>query len=344
MIPYTKHWITQEDRSAVSRALRSPYVTRGPLTERFEAELCKQTGAKYCVAVNSGTAALRIARRCQPFGAAMIPPITFCATANAFCDTNIAWARVDPETGLYANGTQLGVCTVTVDLQGRHCDYARLRTPRPGAFLVRDAAHAFPRNGIQSDVCILSFHPAKHITTGEGGAVLTDDRGLYERALCIRNNGLWPGDKRQQVEIGGNYHMPEASAALGLSQLNRLDAILKKRRAWAEAYTQALRGCKAIKTPPPAEAHDHHLYAVAVQGGKRDQLRAFLRTRQITTACHYPPLFSEPAFSHTRVLPDVRRAAEAYASATLSLPLFPTMKGEEFSRVVDAILYWSARQ
>lgn len=342
LIPYTKQWLTEADVKAVARAARRPIITRGEITKEFECELARITGAAYAVAVNSGTSALQIAGQIVQAEEVVIPPVTFCATANAFQHNKIRWAKTDPQTGLVAEVPRSVL--VTVDLCGRYCDYSQI--DGIPALVVRDACHSVPRcsasGGIRSDICVLSFHPAKHITTGEGGALLTNDRGFYENAILWRNNGLRQ-NPRCQVRVGGNYHMSELSAALGLSQLRRLDTILDRRRKWALAYTEKLKGLKHV-APPKAEIpgqHDWHLYAIRVDTQvRRDGLRSYLQARHVGTQVHYPPLYREPAWSHIPVPEDVKATADEYADHTLSIPLFPTMTETEFRYIVSLIRKW----
>lgn len=323
-LPYTRHYITAEDRAAVDRVLRSPHLTQGPEVEAFEAELCAVTGAKYCVVVSSGTAALQClyaAIRTEFTSPLQLPAISFVATANAATAAgwSVGFRDITPWQGV--EGLQ-----VWPSIGGDIYPWA----PAP----ILDLAHAL---GAPVDFTAIvgatySFHPAKHVTTGEGGAVCTNDEAVADYCRHFRSHGR---DGTSQVTEGYNYRLPDLNAALGRSQLTRLAWSIARRREIAAQYDAAFRSLPLVLLPhSPRSAR--HLYQVLV--ADRDAVAAKLRERGIGTAVHYPVIPLQPwwrdRYGYTEA--DFPIAAH-WASRTLSLPLFPTMTDADVGRVITAV-------
>lgn len=382
-LPYARQFIDESDIAAVIAALHADFLTQGPTVGAFEEALCRTTGARHAVAVSSGSAALHllaIALGVGPGQVGVTSPITFAATANCFLHAGggVAFADVDPRTGLMtpghleaaldtleARGVPPGL-VIAVSLTGRVADLEGLARVcgRRGWTLVEDAAHSLGGLGRAADgtsfrsgscrhtrAAILSFHPVKHICTGEGGAVLTNDADLAGRIRRLRSHGidkpspdrLPPGEGpwfQDQVELGFNYRLTDIQAALGLSQLRRLDAFLERRRTLARRYLERLDrpGLRDIfALPPPDEGSAWHLFVVHfADAALRRRAVEFLADRGIRTQVHYIPVYRH-TFYKKRFGETTLPGAEAWYRGCLSLPLFPAMRDQDLERVADAL-------
>lgn len=315
LIPYTLHHVTPDDEAAVLRALRSGILTQGPEVEAFEAELAALSGAKYAVCVNSGTAALHLCfELLQP---AYLPTISFVATANAaimagnpparFYDYSIAPPSSDA-VGVTLGGDPIGW------------------TP-----CILDACHG-PIKHSAIAATVLSFHPAKHVACGEGGAILTDSKPFADHCRVLRSHGRVDG---QMTQMGWNYRLPEINAALGRSQLTRYHKNVRERRRLAHWYDQAFAG--KVRTVPHGKESARHLYQILVED--RDTKQEALRAKGIGTAIHYPVIPLQPYYkARYGYRPGQFPGAEWHAAHTLSIPLFPTMTEAEQDRVITAVL------
>jgi perosamine synthetase len=398
-IPYGRQSIDETDLRAVDECLRGDWLTQGPRVAEFEKTLTDWTGARYAVACNSGTAALHLAYLALGFGpgdVGIAPSITFVATANAFlyAGGRVVLADVDPANGLIDLDrldhlvTQLGDAGTApkiitpVDLTGQPSDRVRVReiASRVGAFVVEDAAHSFGgtydvdgkryRVGgcAHADAAILSFHPVKHITTGEGGAVTTNDPAVYERLCDLRSHGIHREASRmsrtsedpfvgpwyyEQSSLGWNYRITDLQCALGISQMRRFESFLARRRAIAAKYdaalaTQSLAPHFRVATVPTSVQHAYHLYVVHVRphagesaesiAARRKALFLALRERGIFCQVHYIPVHWQP---HHRAEPRVTKAAlprsEEFYAGCLSIPMFPAMTDDDVARVIDEL-------
>jgi len=378
---YGRQSIDDDDVAAVVRALRSDHLTQGPEVERFEEALCAATGAVHAVAVSNGTAALHLANLAlgvRPGARALTSPNTFLAsaTASAMCGAEVGFVDVQRSTGnldpeLLARAIERdGVPRVVtaVHFAGRPCDMERLIAlkRRHGFLLVEDAAHALGagyrvdgrawRVGEHPalDATCLSFHPVKHVTTGEGGAVLCSDPRLAERLRRLRSHGvdrscgLRPFDARgadgpppwfgPMTELGWNYRLSDLQAALGRSQLQKLARFTERRRALAELYRARLEGAVELLDPGD-ESHRHawHLFCVRVPADLRDALMTRLARAGIGTQLHYYPVAFQPWFRGRGPLPELPEA-ERHARRSLSLPLHPGLRDEDVERVAGALL------
>jgi UDP-4-amino-4,6-dideoxy-N-acetyl-beta-L-altrosamine transaminase len=304
-LPYSRQWVGDEDVAAVASALRGDFLTTGPLVEAFETDFAKATGARFAIACNSGTAALHLAAMALGLGpgqAAVVPTITFLASANAMRMTGaeVVFADVDPVTGLMTPGTfadaldragsQNVKAAVPVHLNGAVCamaDLAAIARPR-GIRMIEDACHALGVPGVggnaYSEVACFSTHPVKIIATGEGGAAVTTDARLAEKMARSRNHGMirnggefLRGDLAfengvqnawyyEMHELGWNYRQPDVLCALGLSQLKKLDRFWRRRTEIAALYDQSLAALAPIMRPVSRGPGPHgwHLYVLLV--------------------------------------------------------------------------------
>jgi UDP-4-amino-4,6-dideoxy-N-acetyl-beta-L-altrosamine transaminase len=369
MLPYGRHSISEDDIRAVCEALRSDWLTTGPAVERFERSICEFTGAEHGVAVSSGTAALHVALAALGVGPGdevIVPPLTFVATANAalycgatptFADVDSGTLLIDPES-VEARITPRTKAIIAVDYAGQPCDYDRLAAmaSRHGVALVADACHSLGgayhgrRVGTLADATVLSFHPVKHITTGEGGMVLTRDASTAERVRALRNHGITT-DHRQRTrlgtwsydmaELGHNYRLSDIACALGTSQLRQLPEWIARRRELAAAYDAAFEGCPAIDPLERCAEVDHafHLYVVrlAPAGLRAGAFRA-LRDAGIGANVHYRPVY-EHSYYRRRLgnLHGSCPRAEAAYEAILSLPMFQLMTTSDVDLVAGRL-------
>jgi UDP-4-amino-4,6-dideoxy-N-acetyl-beta-L-altrosamine transaminase len=378
ILPYASQWIDEADIQAVVDVLRSDFVTQGPVLERFEPALADTTGAKHAVVVSSGTAALHLA--CLGLGVApgktgITSPITFAASANCilYCGGKLGFTDVDPRSGLMDPGAleaelsrqaDLGATpgvVVAVSLAGKPADLPALKRhcDRYGWRMLEDAAHSFgavydsegsvvrSASCRHSDAAILSFHPVKHICTGEGGAILTNDDELAVRVRSLRTHGIVrsadgqkPSWHYEQVELGYHYRMTDMQAALGLSQLRKLPGFLRRRRALARRYAETFSAelfRSAFFSPPAEESHAWHLYVVHFRDSRvRQKAFEFLASAGIRTQIHYIPVYKHPY--HKSVVGEIEmKGAETYYAGCLSLPLFPKMTDADQDRVIGAL-------
>lgn len=368
-LPYGRQEISKADITAVVDVLTSDWLTTGPTVVRFEQKLAQQVGAREGVAVCNGTAALHAAMdaaRVRPADEVVVPAMTFAATANAvlyqggrpvFVDVDPDTLLIDPEA-VARSLTSRTKAIVAVDYAGQPCDYEALRSIASdhGVPLIADACHSLGGSdrgrkvGTLADLTAFSFHPVKPITTGEGGMVVTDDAVMATRMRAFRNHGI-TSDHRQRTEngtfryamelLGYNYRLTDLQSALGISQLDRLDAWTERRRAIAERYREAFAQVKGIKmlTERPDVQHAYHLVVIQVDveeyGVDRDALHATLRQAGISANVHYLPVHLHPYYrEQLGTGPGLCPVAEAAYERILSLPVYPAMTDADVDRVV----------
>jgi perosamine synthetase len=370
MLPYAHQQIADEDVDAVAAALRSDWLTTGPRVPAFEAALAAATGARHAVAFSSGTAALHGATSAAGLGPgdeAITTPMTFAATANAvlyvgaevrFADVLPGSLLIDPE--LIAKAvTSRTRAILPVDFSGQPADYdaiAAIAADAPGRppVVIADAAHSLGATwqrrsvGTLADMTVLSFHPAKIITTGEGGAVLTDDDALAARLRRFRNHGIetelaartdWT---YAMVDLGYNYRLTDLAAALGTSQLDRLEAFLARRRRLAARYMERLGGHEALALPEIQPAADPAWHFLSVQlrlerlRQDRGAVYRALRAEGIGVNVHYIPVHQHP-FYRSRYPGVSLPVAEAAYDRLLTLPLHAGMSDADVDDVVAAL-------
>jgi perosamine synthetase len=372
-IPYGRQWIDEEDIEAVVEVLRSDWLTTGPKVGEFEKEFARFTGAREAVAVSSGTAALHSIMHAigvSPNDEVIVPPITFVATANVvvFQGGTPVFADVDPETLLIdpeeikTKITPRTKAVIAVDYAGQPCNYDALRAiaDRYGIILIADACHSLGARykgqnaGTLADLTAFSFHPVKHITTGEGGVVTTNTTELADKMRRFRNHGI-DSDHRQRVEqgtwyyemvdIGYNYRITDFQCALGLSQLRKLPNWLIRRHEIAQQYNNAFSGIPAIRplAVAPEVYHAYHLYVLGCYPESarinREYLFARLREEGIGANVHYIPVHLHPFYRKRFGYKegDCPMAEKAY-ERIISLPIFPRMDKRDVSTVIDAVV------
>ncbi|MEN5364531.1 UDP-4-amino-4,6-dideoxy-N-acetyl-beta-L-altrosamine transaminase [Brevundimonas intermedia] len=372
-IPYGRQWIDADDERAVLSTLRSDFLTQGPATPQFEADLAAYVGARFAVAVSSATAGLHLTMAALDLGPGegITTPITFVATANAMAYVGLTpvFADIDAETlNLSPAATHAAVTDRTrviapVHFAGRPADMAAFRqiAEETGVRIVEDAAHAIGSehgNGKvgdcrHSDATVFSFHPVKTMTTGEGGAVTTNDPELYERLILLRSHGITRDPARlserpgawwyEQQSLGFNYRMTEIQAALGSSQLRKLDRFIDRRLAIVDRYQAAFAELDWLRLPQPrgADRIGYHLFVVQIDferiGRSRAEVMAALAALGVGSQVHYIPVPRQPWYRQTYGEPGPFPAADRYYDRALSLPLFPAMTDEEVERVISAV-------
>lgn len=365
VIPYGRQWINESDIEAVVETLRSDFVAQGPKVAELEAALCELTGAKYAIAVSSGTAALHLS--CLGLGLdtndfGIVPAITFAATANClrYVGAQVAFCDVDSQTGLATAKTvseALEKCptakvVLPVSYSGSVPDLPGIKKAAEGAgaFVIEDAAHsigALYGDGSRSascehsDAAILSFHPVKHVCAGEGGAVLTNDSLLAQKVRSLRSHGIEQRDQwtYDQVELGYHYRMTDLQASLGLSQLSRLPFFLERRRELVDRYRIAFEKLEfesriQIATTDPRSAH--HLFVVHFRDeNERKAAYEFFHRHNVRVQVHYLPVYRHSYYEGTdsRLCP----GGEAFYATCLSLPLYPLLKDEEQDYVIKCL-------
>lgn len=343
LIPYARHDITSEDEAAVLGVLRSKWLTQGPKVEEFEALIAQESGAKFAVCVNSGTAALEFAIGLihQRFGIryCITSPISFVATANAAFQAGcrVGFVDVSPTSGWFTpRSSRLQAdepfIVVPVSLGGIAVEFPDSPVP-----VVGDACHSFgaAKLGRAEAVCF-SFHAIKHIGCGEGGAVATNSEEFAVNLRMTRDHGRFTD--RRCYKAGWNGRMPEMAAALGISQYQRLHAGIQRRRLIAQYYDAAFRGVEQLEPVVHGPGSARHLYSVLVEPTRRDAIRATLQSANIGTQVHYPAIHLQPFYRRYSGFKDGDfPGAEEYASRTLSIPMFPRLADAEVEYVAATV-------
>jgi len=367
-IPYGRQTVEEDDIQAVIEVLRSDWLTTGPTVERFENALAERVGARFAVTFNSGTAALHaayFAAGVGPGDEVVTSPLTFAATANAalylgarpvFVDVQEDTGNLDPEQVRRVLTARTKVIA-PVDFAGHPADLDELKeiAREAGAVLVEDACHALGAMyrgrsvGSIADMTVFSFHPVKHITTGEGGAVVTDNPTYYQRLRLFRNHGITrdathltrepegPWYYEMQV-LGYNYRLSDIAAALGFSQLRKLDRFLQRRREIATRYGELLKGLP-LQTPVPRSdvVPAWHLYVVRLsEPERRRAVVEGLHRLGIGVQVHYVPVYRHPYYRNISSRAYCPVAERVYA-ASLSLPIYPLLSDAEVERTVMAL-------
>lgn len=380
MIPYGKQDISQADIDAVLDVLRSDFLTQGPKVPEFEARVAGHVGAKHALAVNSATSALHIACLALDLGPGdwlWTTPITFVASANCglYCGAKVDFVDIDPQTynlcpqalaKKLEQAEQAGCLpkvVVAVHLCGQPCDMAAIHElgQRYGFRIIEDASHAiggryrseFIGNGRYSDITVFSFHPVKIVTTAEGGMALTNDDNLASRMNLLRSHGVTRDQSLmthepdgpwyyQQVDLGFNYRMTELQAALGVSQMDRLDAFVARRHELASRYDELLADMP-VTTPwqHPDSYSGLHLYVIRLQLGNirktHRQVFESLRGQGIGVNLHYIPVHTQPYYESMGFAAEDFPEAMAYYGEAISLPMFQGLTDEQQDEVVRAL-------
>jgi UDP-4-amino-4,6-dideoxy-N-acetyl-beta-L-altrosamine transaminase len=380
VIPYARQHISDADVQAVVDVLRSDFLTQGPVVPAFERALAAYCGAAEAVAVNSGTSALHLACRALDVGPGdwvWTSPITFVASANCavYCGALVDFVDIDPRTYCLSaerlaeklsaadREGRLPQAVVAVHLGGHSCDMAAIHelSRRYGFRIIEDASHALGGRyrgepvgkGRYSDVTVFSFHPVKTITTGEGGAAMTNSGEVARRIRSLRSHGITrePDDMThepdgpwyyQQLDLGFNYRLTDIQAALGLSQVTQVDAFVARRREIARRYDDSLQDLSVlIPWQHPDTDSARHLYVIRLQLGalRVTHRQAFeaLRAASLGVNVHYIPVYRHPYYARFGYTPASFPEAERYYAEAISLPIFPALTNEQQDRVIGAV-------
>lgn len=388
VLPYGRQLVDEDDIAAVVDVLRGDWLTQGPAIEAFELAICGATGASYAVAVSSGTAALHIAcvaAGVVPGDIGLTSAITFVASANCvrYAGGRPGFCDVEPETGLLSVSSlreQVSDAApkviIPVDLAGTPCDLPAIQQVARdcGAVVIEDAAHSvgasYSAEGAEhdagccahSDMAILSFHPVKHITTGEGGAVTTNDPRLADTLRDLRSHGITRDPDRlvrdegpwyyEQHRLGFNYRITDIQCALGVSQMRKLERYVARRRELAARYDRAFAEAAIVEqlrplSIPAGRRSSYHLYVIRLRRRdgdsstdvlqRRRALYEALRADGILTQIHYVPVPRQPDFERNGLGRGAYPGADEYYAGCLSLPLFPGLTEEDVDRVISIV-------
>lgn len=380
MIPYGRQDITAQDIDAVTEVLRSDYLTQGPVVPRFENAVATRVEAKHALAVNSATSALHIACLALGLGPGdwlWTTPVTFVASSNCalYCGAQVDFVDIDPKTYNLCPKTleqkleqaeregRLPKVVVAVHLCGQSCDMVAISelAQKYNFKVIEDASHAIggayagrPIGSCRySEITVFSFHPVKIITSAEGGVAVTNDPGLATKMDLLRSHGITRAPELmtkepdgpwyyQQIDLGYNYRMTELQAALGLSQLDRLDAYVKRRHAIADRYDELLADLP-VTTPwqAPNQYSGLHLYVIRLNldsiGTTHRKVFEGLRERGVGVNLHYIPVYQQPYYADKVYGNGPFPESESYYREAISLPMFPLMTNEQQDFVVQCL-------
>lgn len=369
-IPYARQSIDAKDIKAVIDVLKSDYVTQGPKVHEFEKKVAGYCGAKYAVALNSGTSALHaacFAAGIKPKDEAITSPVSFAASSNCvlYCGGIPVFADILEDTVTMVPSAIEKVITkktkaiIPVDFAGHPAeleDIKRIASKR-GLIIIEDAAHALGAeykgrkvgSCSYSDMTIVSFHAVKHITTGEGGMVLTNRKDFYDKLIMFRSHGI-TRDRRMLINkdkgqwfyemqmLGFNYRITDIQCALGLSQMDKLDNFIKRRREIACFYKEAFSDMEEVRCLEEREyvVSSWHIFPLRINKN-RDKVFDKLRVGNIGVSLHYIPIYLHPYYEKLGYRKGLCPKAEKYFKETMTLPLFPKMSNSEIKKVITAV-------
>lgn len=368
-IPYGRQWIEDDDIQAVVDALKSDFLTTGPRVAEFESNLADYVGAKYAVAVANGTAALHIAclaAGIQEGDEVITTPLTFAASSNCvlYCGGTTVFADIDPKTynidpeDIRRKITEKTKAIIPVHFTGQPCDLDAIYklADEYNLYVIEDAAHAIGAQyrgkmiGGLSDMTAFSFHPVKHLTTGEGGAVTTNDEELYQKLLLFRTHGITRnrdlmtddegGWYYQQLELGYNYRITDVQCALGISQLRKLDRSLERRREIAKKYDISFKDVDGLVIPyqAPKGLNSYHLYVLQFTRVDRSEAYTILHEAGILVNVHYVPTYLFPYYRMRGYETTFCKNAEEVYSNLLSIPMYYGLSDEEVDYVIKNVI------
>ena len=381
LIPYGKQTIDESDIDAVVKVLKSDYLTTGPCLEQFERRFADYLGVGHAVAVANGTAALHLAAMALDIGPGtrvLTSPVSFVATANCvlycggipeFSDIEKDYPNLDPEGARdiiesSPPGTYSGI--IIVNFAGQPCRMEAFRSlcNEFNLWLLEDACHSLGAmyslqdvsrvgNGSYADLSVFSFHPVKHMTTGEGGMITTNNQGLAQKLRLLRSHGV----TRNQTELQGlahgpwyyemqslgyNYRLTDMQAALGLSQLSKMDQFIERRKHIARRYEQAFReaGIKFLEERS-GTGHAWHIFVILTQ--RRAELFTHLAENGIRPQVHYIPIYKQPYFQQRKITVHKCQNSESYYSQCLTIPMYPSLSETEQDFIIEKIVAFENR-
>lgn len=371
-ISYGRQTIEVDDVSSIAKALTSEYLTTGPKVAEFEQKFANYVGSKYAVAVSSGTAALHVA--CLAAGLKendelITTPMTFAASANCalYCGARPVFVDIREDNGLiYENKIEEKITKQTriiipVHYTGLPCEMETIKkiADRHKLIIIEDACHAlgaeYKKSRIgdckYSDMAVFSFHPVKHITTGEGGMITTNSKELYEKLKIFRNHGIVRDPAKltkhdeglwyhEMQELGFNYRITDFQCALGINQLGKVDGFLKRRREIAKKYDSAFKGKDSVEIieDSSSQKNAYHLYVIKVKDSKtRKALFEHLKSKDILCQVHYIPVYLHPYYQKRGYKKGSCPASERFYERILSLPMFPGLKEDEQDKIINYI-------
>lgn len=372
-LPYGQQWIDDEDIDEVVKVLKGNYLTTGPKISEFENRIAQYVGSKYAVAVSNGTAALHgacFAAGIEKGDEVITTPLTFAASANCilyqggkpvFADIDFDTYNIDPSE-IEKNITEKTKAIIPVDFTGQPVDMDRIKdiAEKYGLIVIEDAAHALGAEykgnkiGSLADMTAFSFHPVKHITTGEGGMITTNDEKLYNRLVLFRTHGITRDANRlankkegswyyEQLELGYNYRITDIQCALGISQLNKLDKFIQRRKEIVQKYNNYLKDIDGVILPYQATyaKSSWHLYVIQLELEKfkvgRKIIFEALRAENIGVNVHYIPVYYHPYYQRLGYKKGLCPKAEKFYERALTLPLYPKMEEKDIEDVVAAL-------
>jgi UDP-4-amino-4,6-dideoxy-N-acetyl-beta-L-altrosamine transaminase len=371
MISYGKQFVDEEDINEVVKVLKSNFLTTGPKVKEFEEKFANFVGSKYAVAVSSGTAALHIAclaAELKQGDELITSPMTFAASANCalFCGAKPIFVDINEqglidENKIEAKITNRSKITIPVHYTGLPCDMEKIKeiADKYNLIIIEDACHALGARYKESkigdcrysDMAIFSFHPVKHITTGEGGMITTNSKELYKKLLLLRTHGITKdfqdflnkdgGDWYCEMQdLGFNYRITDFQCALGISQLNKVEGFIKKRKEIAERYKKAFENNKNIEFIEEREGqiNSYHLFIIKVKDGEvKARLFNYLKKRGIACQVHYIPVYLHPYYQKLGYEKGLCPKAEEFYNRIISIPIYPDLTEEEQNKVIKVI-------
>lgn len=372
LLPYGQQWLDEDDIDAVINVLRGDFITQGPAIEAFETKVADYVGANYAVAFTNGTAALHGACFAAGIGEGdevITTPITFLASSNCvlyqggtpvFADIDMETYNIDP-LEIESKITDKTKAIIAVDFSGQPVEIDRMSmlARDHNLVLIQDAAHslgatyASQKVGLLADMTMFSFHPVKHVTTGEGGIIVTDSEEYYRKLVLFRNHGMTRDSNMlmknegpwyyEMQELGYNYRMTDMQAALGSSQMDKLDRFIQRRKEIALLYNEQLYGLPGIILPKQLEQTQSswHLYVTRwnpeqFRGSRKDWFEA-LRSEGIGVQVHYIPVYFQPYYQKLGYERGLCPNAEKFYYSAITLPIFPKMSNSDVSDVVEAV-------
>jgi len=373
-IPYGKQTINDNDLESVLEVLKSDYLTTGPKVKEFEVQFAKKVSAKFGIAVSNGTAALHLAflaMKTSDSSEVITTPITFAATTNSILYSNnkpvfsdiTKNGLIDPKK-IEEKISEKTIGIAPVDYMGLPADLEEIFdiARENNLFIVEDSCHALGAkykgysvgSNRYSDISIFSFHPVKHITTGEGGMITTNSKELYEKILQLRTHGITkdPSKFRNKSDgpwyhemqlLGFNYRLTDFQAALGLSQLKRIEEFVNKRRKIAKIYNEFFNDIDDVEiiNETRDKYHSYHLYVIKTKNTKqRLKLFKFLASNEVYCQIHYIPVYWHPYYSDLGYKKGLCPSAEIFYSKIISLPMYPSLSETELNYILDKLKYF----